>query len=240
MTLMTRKHGTSIAAIIPARGGSKGIPGKNIKLVGGLPLVSWSVLRAAGTAGIGQNVYVTSDSEEILKVAETAGAKSIMRPPELSGDTASSESALIHAIKEIETSQNAKLDVIVFLQCTSPIRSRADIGNALEHFFESGCDSLFSSHPIRDFFIWEKSDDSYFSTNFDYKNRPRRQDIPVRNLENGSIYIFRRDLIMNTGIRLGGKIATYEMDKIHSMQIDSSDELELCDYFLKKFYPVNI
>jgi N-acylneuraminate cytidylyltransferase len=225
----------NIACIIPARGGSKGIPNKNIYNVGGLPLIAWSIKQAKATKSLENSVYVSSDSEEILNVSIKYGANGIKRPDELSGDKASSEVALLHALDEMEKIEG-KLDYIVFLQATSPLRSFEDIENALEKIIETEADSLLSVHAINDFFIWDKKEDSFVSENFDYKNRKRRQDIPVKYLENGSIYIFKPHILKEQNNRLGGKIEVYEMDKIHSIQIDNIDEMELAEYFLRRYY----
>lgn len=225
----------NVACVIPARGGSKGIPNKNIAEVGGLPLVAWSIKQALSARLLKDSVYVSSDSDIILDVSKRFGAKEIKRPDEISGDLASSESALLHAVDEIEKEQG-KLDYVVFLQATSPLRNMDDVENALHKLINSGADSLLSVHPIQDFFIWADAKDTYISENFDYKNRKRRQDIETKYLENGSIYIFRPEILRNENNRLGGKIEVYEMDKIHSLQIDNLDEMELAEYFLRKYY----
>ena len=214
-----------------SRGGSKGIPKKNIIDVGGKPLVTWSINQALASRYLNNNVYVSSDSDEILEISSEYGAQKIRRPDELSGDMISSELALIHALDEIEKIQGT-VDFIVFLQATSPLRKIDDIDNALKKLIEAKADSLLSVHPIHDFFIWDKKNETHISENFDYKDRKRRQDLPTKYLENGSIYIFRPEILRNMKNRLGGKIEVYEMDKIHSLQIDNLDELELADYFL--------
>ena len=124
----------SIVAIIPARGGSKGIPGKNIKEICGKPLIAWSIIQAQ-ESNIIESVWVSSDSDEILSVAERYGARKIKRPENISTDDATSESAWIHAIEQIEKI-NRKIDLVLGLQATSPIRSPKDIKKAYEVFKE--------------------------------------------------------------------------------------------------------
>lgn len=225
----------NVACIILARGGSKGIPNKNIFNVGGFPLIVWSIRQALASDLLQHSVYVSSDSDAILDIASEHGAIAIKRPVELSGDEASSESALIHAVDKIEKDKG-KLDYVVFLQPTSPIRNKDDVSNALNKIIHSKSDSLLSVHPIQDFFIWALQKDEYISENFDYKHRKRRQDIETKYLENGSIYIFRPEILRKENNRLGGKIEVYEMDKIHSLQIDNLDEMYLAEYFLRNNY----
>src|SRR5689334_18610672 len=118
---MTTGAARSVVAIIPARGGSKGIPGKNLRLVGGQPLVAWSIQHARSTSAI-TRVFVSTDSPEIGDVALAHGAEVIQRPAEISGDTASSESCLVHALDVIKAADGTEPDLVVLLQPTSPIR----------------------------------------------------------------------------------------------------------------------
>lgn len=227
----------NIVCLIPARGGSKGIPGKNIADVGGKPLVAWSVLQGLGSPSLNKQVYVTSDSSEILQVAERFGGRTIRRPDDLSGDKASSESALVHALGEIAHLDERPIDWVVFLQPTSPVRKPGDIENAIQTVKREKADSLLSVQPLKDYFIWgHDSSGQVVSKSFDYRQRKRRQDLEPTYLENGSIYIFRPDILLKGGNRLGGKIALYEMDKIHSQQIDEPEDLDLCGYFLRRHY----
>lgn len=221
--------------IIPARGGSKGIPKKNILPLAGKPMLAWSILQAKASKTLANNVYVSSDSDEILSVAESFGARAIQRPIEISGDTASSESAIIHAYQEI--SKTKQVDYIVFLQPTSPIRKMDDIENAIQKIKKTGADSLLSVQPLRDYFLWKQQGKSHMSLNFDYKNRKRRQELEVTYLENGSIYIFKPELLLQNNNRLGGNIEVYEMDKMHSVQVDEPAEFKLCEQILKTLYP---
>lgn len=119
----------NIVAIIPARGGSKGIPYKNIKLVGGKPLIAWNIIAAKKSKFI-DDVYVSTDDEKISSIALSYGAKIINRPAELARDESSSESALLHAIGQIN-SEGVFPNEIVFLQCTSPLTTCEDIDNCI-------------------------------------------------------------------------------------------------------------
>lgn len=224
------KDQNQIVCIIPARGGSKGLPQKNIRPLGDRPLIEWSICQALSSKYLGSGkVFVTSDDPKVLSISETAGAHCILRPAELSTDQSPTEPALIHAVQYIEIKLSRKVDIIVFLQCTSPFRRKFDIDKAVEKLLEEDADSLFSATPIKDYFVWGEGGDSAESKNFDYKNRRRRQELESLFLENGSIYVFRRDLLLNSKNRLGGRIAIYGMPKLFSFQIDEPEDFEICE-----------
>jgi CMP-N,N'-diacetyllegionaminic acid synthase len=213
----------NIIAIIPARGGSKGIPKKNLIDFSGKPLLAWSIIQAKLTPHI-KAVYVSSDSEEILECAEYYDAIGIKRPDDISGDTASSESAIIHACEQIEY----PADTIVFLQPTSPLRKPDDIQKALDVFSSGDYDSLFSSSELHDFLIWEKSKAGGLqSVNYNYQSRTRRQERGVQYVENGSIYVFKKEILYKYNNRLGGRIGMYLMDFYQSFEIDAQDDIDI-------------
>lgn len=223
----------SIIAIIPARGGSKGIPRKNIIDFCGQPLLAWSVRQAQSSKYISQ-VYVSTDDQEIARVTEQFGGKVIWRPDELSGDTAKSEDALKHAISEIQNNDQEKIDYVVFLQATSPLREMEDIDNAIEKIILTGADSLFSGADLKDFCIWRRNqDNSLESINYDYKNRGRRQDFGEQYVENGSIYIFRPEILFKFNNRLAEKIVISKMEFWKSFEVDEPDDLEFCKNIFK-------
>jgi CMP-N,N'-diacetyllegionaminic acid synthase len=219
-----------IVCIIPARGNSKGIPKKNLLPLANKPLLQWSISQALDSKLVDE-VYVSSDSAEILTLAKKLGAKGIKRPADISGDTASSESALIHAYEEIKGA--GKIDYIVFLQATSPVRKKTDIDDAIKKIQAEHADSLLSVKVLKDYFIWQKTEAGTFEpTNFDYKNRKRRQDLAATYLENGSIYVFKPEILIQNKNRLGGKICVYEMDPACSFQVDDPSDIKICEYFL--------
>lgn len=220
-----------VVTIIPARGQSKGIPRKNIVPVAGRPLLAWSIERALRSALV-DRVFVSTDDDEIAAVSRQWEAEVVMRPPELATDGASSEAALLHALDAIEREHGVSIGTVVFLQATSPVRTLDDIDNALRRFRETGADSLFSCTTVRDFFTWEERDGRYVSLNYDFQNRPRRQEIRPRYLENGSIYIFTPKRFRQERNRLGGRIAIYEMPAWRSHQIDHDDDIGVCELYL--------
>lgn len=219
----------NIVCIIPARGGSKGLYKKNITNFLGKPLITYSISQALKSKYI-TKVYVSSDDEEILKISEEAGANVIKRPPSISGEFATSESALLHVIKDIEEST----DIVVFLQATSPLREGKDIDNAVEHLLNYNCDSVFSACNLEDLFIWEVEGENLKSINYDYNSRKRRQDISNQMVENGSIYVFRLPSFLIEKNRLHGKIGFSIMENWKVHEIDSLEDLNLCEFIYKE------
>jgi len=142
-----------VVAIIPARGGSKGVPNKNIMNFCGKPLIAWTIEHCSQSKYIDE-VWVSSDSKEILDISEKYGAKIIQRPSNISDDLASSESAWIHAVEFIEG--NNKIDLVFAPQVTSPLREVQDIDNAFELFQDGEYDSMFASSIVEGCFFWQK------------------------------------------------------------------------------------
>ena len=221
----------SICAIILARGGSKGIPKKNIIDFCGKPLITWSILQSKSSELINE-VYVSSDDDDIIDISRKYGSKVIHRPKELATDFSTSEEALLHAISVIERKMD--IDLVVFLQATSPLRENKDIEGALTEFRVQKVDSLFSAARLEDFFIWNRTSEGFTSMNYDYKNRIRRQDVEIQYVENGSIYIFKPSVLKEYNNRLGGRIGIYEMEYWKTWQVDSMEDKELCEWYFKK------
>lgn len=223
------------ACVILARGGSKGIPGKNIIEIAGKPLIAHSI-EASKASFPEMEIYVSSDSFQILDVATEYGAKTIKRPDEISGDAATSESGLIHALDQIKLTMGRLPDNVIFLQPTSPVRAASDVAAAYKLFKSSGADSLFSGSPCHGF-MWRKMvDGTYESFSYDFKNRPRRQDAPHDVIENGSIYIFKTDQFLRAKNRLVGKIVCYEQPWLYSFQIDEPDDIELTNLIFRHIH----
>lgn len=215
-----------IVAIIPARGGSKGIPGKNLKPVAGKPLIAWTIEHALASPSIGR-VIVSTDSEEIAAVSRQYGAEVVMRPAELADDEATSESALEHALDQLDTTP----ELVVFLQCTSPVRDDLDTENAIATLRMQDADSLFSARPHHGF-IWHDFLIGPAPT-YDTVRRPRRQDVPPQLIENGSIYIFKPEVLRGTGSRLGWRIAVHRMSAECSVEVDEPEDLAIVEVLLR-------
>ncbi|NTU43953.1 MAG: acylneuraminate cytidylyltransferase family protein [Chlorobiaceae bacterium] len=220
-------------AIIPARGGSKGLKNKNIYPVAGKPLLAWTILQALSSKRI-DRVFVSTDNPEIAAVARAYGAEVIERPQELSGDKASSESAVLHAVGVIEADYGLSINTIVFLQATSPLRNSGDIDRAVELFKRDGADSLISVTRADDLTIWESREGKWSSLNFDHRNRGMRQDRPAQFIENGSIYIFTPETLKTFNNRIGARLSAYEMEFWQTWEIDTVEEIDLIEFYLYK------
>jgi CMP-N,N'-diacetyllegionaminic acid synthase len=224
----------NVVAIILARGGSKGIPGKNIIDFCDKPLIVWTIEQLQHAKGI-HSIWVSSDSEAILAISRACGAEIISRPAEISGDFATSESGWLHAIEIIEGSVG-DVNVVLAPQVTSPLREPSDIERGLRDFYEQKCDSMFSCSVAEDLFFWEKqSDGGWRSVNYDYKERSRRQDIPEQYIENGSFYLFKKEVLRQYNNRLGGKIGITLMEFWKMFEIDSMEDLKMCEALMKVF-----
>jgi CMP-N,N'-diacetyllegionaminic acid synthase len=220
----------SILALIPARGGSKGIPRKNVIPVAGKPLVVHSIEQALAARHVMQ-VVVSTDDDEIAQISSAAGASVVRRPSDISGDKASSESALVHALGEFAASEAGLPDLVVFLQCTSPLRQPGDIDAAIDKLLSEGADSLLSVSPSHRF-LWAEVDGKATSLNYDFRLRPRRQDMPAQYVENGSIYVFRPAILLEGGNRLGGKVALHVMDEDSSWDIDTRFDMRVAEMLM--------
>lgn len=216
-------------AIIPARGRSKGIKNKNLVNFCGKPLIYWTINQALNSKLI-DNVYVSSDSREILNYSRDLGSEIIFRPKSISGDRATSESALIHAVNNIK----AEADAVVFLQATSPIRNKYDIDNAIKKFKKDRVESLFSVSNLDDFNLWLEKDNKFKSINYDWKQRNRRQD--KKDLiwcENGSIYVTKTKALIKNNNRIAKKFSIYEMKVWQSFEIDEKKDIPFQEVIFK-------
>jgi len=221
-------------SIIPARGGSKGLPNKNILPIAGKPLIAWSIEQSLNTAAIGRTI-VSTDCENIANVSLEHGAEvPFFRPSQLANDVATTESALMHCIDWLEREQQCVPDAVILLQCTSPVRAQNQISKAIELFESSQADSLLSVSPFWHF-LWT-TQDGQANALYNYKQRPRRQDIKDRDKkwkENGSIYITKTKTLKEENNRLGGKIALFEMTEEQGWEIDSQLDFTIIESILK-------
>jgi YrbI family 3-deoxy-D-manno-octulosonate 8-phosphate phosphatase len=218
---------SGVLAIIPARGGSKGIPRKNVRPVVGMPLLAHSIVHARQAPSV-TRIVVSTDDAEIAEVARRYESEVVMRPAEISGDTATSESALLHVLDHLRGTEGYEPNLVVFLQATSPLRPPGAVEAAITQLRDKGADSLFSASPVHGF-VWRLHDHRLSSISYDYHKRPRRQDIGEDLVENGSIYLFKPWLLRDHGNRLGGKIEVFRMDPLDSFQVDEPGDLELME-----------
>jgi N-acylneuraminate cytidylyltransferase len=220
----------NVLAVIPARGGSKGILRKNLELVAGKPLVAWSIEVALKATWINR-VVVSTDDPEIEQTALAYGAEVVIRPDEISGDGASSESALLHVLETLNSTEKYRPDVVVFLQATSPVRTSEDIDQAVSMVENEGYDSVLSVVPSHGF-LWREGALGAESVNYDWAHRPRRQDMKPEYRENGSIYVMTYQCLMKFHNRLGGRIGMHVMDETAGYEIDSPTDLEIVRHLM--------
>ncbi|XP_020514336.2 N-acylneuraminate cytidylyltransferase A [Labrus bergylta] len=209
-----RRH---VAALILARGGSKGIPLKNIKMLAGVPLIGW-VLRAAVDSEMFDSVWVSTDHETIEKVAIAWGAKVHRRSPEVSRDSSTSLDTIQEFIRLYP-----EVDIVCNIQATSPCLHPFHLKGALELITEKGFDSVFSvvrKHHFRWQEVKTGSGELTTPCNLDPANRPRRQDWDGELCENGSFYFTTKDLIVSEARLQGGRLAYFEMLPEYSVDID--------------------
>lgn len=215
----------SAIAIIPARGGSKGIPNKNLQTVGGVTLLARTISACLKSDSI-TAVYVSTDSDDIAAAALNNGAQVIRRPADISGDTASSESALLHALNEIEKTSSLPNNVL-FAQCTSPFITHTDIDGILELLKEHDS-ALTVTHNHA--FIWRRDNaGNAIGINHDSAIRLPRQQLDPEFKETGALYAMNIDQFRKSGHRFFGRIGMYEVPADRSMEIDEPEDLRLAN-----------
>ena len=199
-------------ALIPARGGSKGVPGKNIREIYGRPLIAWTIMRAKEAERL-DRIVVSTDSDEIAGIAAKYGAEVLMRPAELATDTASTQDVMAHALKTYPA------DTLVLLQPTSPFRSRGLIDRCVDEFRKNNYDSLATGFMC------------------DYKeygkNTLPRQLIQGFFYDDGNVYVIKAENILS-GDRYGNKIGRYFTDRFENAEIDDMFDFWLLGEILKK------
>lgn len=195
----------SFTGIIPARGGSKGIPRKNIKMIAGKPLICWTI-EAARNAALLDNFFVSTDDAEIAEISRRWGAKVVDRPAALATDEASTLSVLKHVVSSIDT------DAIVLLQPTSPVRDPGLVDSCIKKFLETGADNLATG------FVCKFKEYGSYSQ--------RRQDLEGFFYDDGNVYVVKPELIRR-GAMFGDKVERVIIDREQNIEID--DEL---DFFL--------
>jgi N-acylneuraminate cytidylyltransferase len=222
--------GSFSIAIIPARGGSKGIPRKNLALVLGVPLVAYTIRAAKGCAPISA-VLVSTDDPEIAELAESEGAMAVLRPPDLARDESPTEPCVLHAMDWWKEKVGNDPDWVALLQPTSPLRDSSDLAQGFTIAASTGADSVLSVVEKKEF-RWDVRGDLAVPR-WDIKNRPRRQELVPDYIENGAIYITRPWVYRELGNRLGGKIALSVMPPERSIDVDEPFDLWLVEMALR-------
>ncbi|MFE2036303.1 cytidylyltransferase domain-containing protein [Streptomyces scopuliridis] len=221
----------TVLAVIPARGGSKGVPAKNLAPVGGVPLVVRAV-RACLAARRVTDVVVSTDDAAIADAARSAGAEVVLRPAAIAGDTATSEAAVLHAMDAYGAMRGKTAEVVLLVQCTSPFITADDLDGVAGAVTEDGADSALTVAPTHGF-IWRRdsagSSDAGasggYGVNHDKSNRPRRQDRPQEYLETGAAYAMRAEGFREARHRFFGHTALVATDPARVLEIDDPHDL---------------
>ncbi|WNI17402.1 acylneuraminate cytidylyltransferase [Actinacidiphila sp. ITFR-21] len=232
MTTEPAEAAPRVLAVIPARGGSKGVPGKNLAAVGGVPLVARAVLACAAARRVTE-VVVSTDDPSIAEVARSAGAEVVLRPVAIAGDTATSEAAVLHAMDSREAVTGAATDVVLLVQCTSPFITSEEIDGVVAAVTEDGADTAHTVTPFHGF-VWRDGDGpgaegtgaGSFGVNHDKTTRPRRQDRPQDLLETGAAYAMRAAGFRAAGHRFFGRTTLVRTDPARVLEIDEPADLE--------------
>lgn len=215
-------------AIIPARGGSKRLPNKNVLLLNGIPLLAHSILYAQANGNLIDEIYVSTDNVAIKEIAIAYGAKVIDRPDTISGDLEPTASALQHVLKSIDS----VVDSVILLQPTNPLRPENLLVGAFEKYKSGGFDSLFTvsqSHQK----LGKMVEDRFIP--FNYEVGQRSQDLEHLFYENGLLYITKAELITKA-IIISENGFPFEINHIFAqVDIDSQDDLDYAQYLVEKF-----
>ncbi|MFD3734512.1 cytidylyltransferase domain-containing protein [Streptomyces sp. NPDC058632] len=225
-----------VLAVIPARGGSKGVPAKNLAPVGGAPLVTRAVRECRAARRV-TDVVVSTDDQAIAAAARQAGAEIVMRPAAIAGDLATSEAAVLHAMDAHEALHGAEVDVVLLVQCTSPFLIREDIDGVAGAVAEQGADTAVTVAPFHGF-IWRDEPDATatdaapvdgpsggFGVNHDKSFRPRRQDRPQDLLETGAAYAMDAAGFREHRHRFFGRTELVRTDPARVLEIDDPHDL---------------
>ncbi len=221
-------------AIIPARGGSKGLPGKNIKPMNGKPLIAYTIEAALKAKSI-DRVIISTDDEEIAKTAVQYGAElPFMRPAELASDKAMAIDNYIYTINRLEKEDNITIDSFVVLQPTSPLRKSDDIDGAVKLFNDKNADSVISYTPEAHPVSWHKYlDNEGKFVDILAANINNRQENRISYYPNGAVYVFRISMIRERKYYTEKSYA-YVMPRNRSIDIDFIDDFEYAEFLLKK------
>jgi len=225
-------HAPRILGVIPARGGSKGVPRKNLAPVLGKPLIAYTI-EAALSSTLLTEVIVSTDDEEIAEVSRQWGAQvPFMRPAELATDRAQAVPTIQHAVREMEALRGARYDVVVMLQPTTPLRTAEDIDGCLRKLLATGADSVISvvevggHHPVRMKRIVDDQLVDYAEE--EIENRPR-QELPPVYLRAGSVYATRRDVLMEQNSFKGRVSRPYIIPPNRAVNIDTPIDLKIAE-----------
>ena len=226
-----------ILCVLQVRGGSKGVPKKNIREVNGKPLMTWTI-ESAKKSNVFDSIWVSSDSDEILEVGREEDVNTMKRPDELSGDEVLSVDSLHWAVGEIEKLKGTTYDYVVELPVVCPLRNEDHIKEAVEKLITTGADSVISvtqmtdKHPVRMKRITDDDLIEDFCSEYPEGDAGRRQDLEPCYIRNGGIYSMKRDTLMNEKTRHGKVSRPYVMEDKYSINIDSEMDLKIAEVML--------
>jgi len=223
----------SAVALIPARGGSKSIPRKNVCLLAGKPLIAHTIESARQASGV-RRVIVSTDDTEIAAVSTHYGAEVVWRPADLSSDTAASETALLHVLDYLQQREGDLPGLVVFLQCTSPLTLPEDIDGIIQALIDENADSALAVTPFH-YFLWQRSEDGdVVGINHHKRERLLRQQRASQFLETGAVYVMRTQGFLKAKHRFFGKTAMYVMPQERCLEIDEPVDLQIAGMLLQK------
>ena len=226
----------SIAGLIPARGGSKGIPRKNIKLFCGKPLIAYTIEEVKRSKYV-DRIFVSTEDEEIAKISKAYNAEVIKRPVEYAQDNSNSREVIKHALSWLKKEEMYTPDIILFLQPTSPLRTTEDINRALELYLNNDCESVVSVYKSRESPYWNLTMKNQFIEplfGWEYFKGKRRQDLPITYSLNGAIYITSKEKFLEKGSFFNEKTLPYIMPMERSIDIDNETDFELAETIMKE------
>ncbi len=227
----------TILAIIPARGGSKGVPRKNIRILSGKPLIAWTIETALACLLL-DRVIVSTEDQEIAEIARTHGAEvPFLRPESLAKDDTPGLEPVIHALLWLEENQAYRPDYVLLLQPTSPLRISQDIKRAIEKLKSSNSEAIISVTPVKHHPYWTKrlTDDGKLKDFLLVDHPLLRQDLPPAYALNGAIYLATRDVVLQQhSFYAQNNTNGYVMPPERSLDIDSSWDFEVADLILRK------
>jgi len=221
----------NILSIIPARGGSTGIPMKNLRKLNGKPLLFYSIKSSLNSRFITRTI-VSTDNLKIAKYALSQKAEVIKRPKKLANNKAPIEPTMKHVLAILERKERYRPDLIVLLHNTSPLRTSKHIDEAISQFIQKKYDSMLSGYRSHQF-LWKKRGDLVSPINYDPAKRPNRQQIKTEFIENGAIYITTYKNFIKTFVRISGKTGMYVMPEELSVDINNESDLILASNILK-------
>ena len=219
-----RKDKDDILVVIPARGGSKGVSKKNLRLVGGIPLVCRAI-QCSQTASLVSRTVVSTDDAEIATVAAEAGAEVVMRPGELATDFASSESVVRHCLMHYVATVDFQPAAVVMLQCTAPFTVPSDLDRAVRLWRDSALGSVVAVTRFEGF-LWSQREGKWQPVNHEKSFRQRRQDRTPEYVECGSFYLMDTDCFLEEGSRFCGRTECLEISSAGRLEIDDEEDFQ--------------